>query len=272
VPRPSRQPRSSDTNSDSSSASSAASQPLATNFITGGGYIVNPSNGSGTYAGAGQYAGTPGLKTNFGFNVKYNKGGTNLQGHVNIIVRQGAKTYQIMSTALQSLGVLYYNSVTQTYGPSPGGTCTTTATAACPIKATFVSKGNLNDITNGSSTSVFGGGLLTMSVTDRGSPGVADTIAITLNNGSTVAYSSSWNTTSTVEIVLGAETWLRTRSTPKTQPGHLPGCVRAETLSPRRPWRPHRSPRVRPLPRRLRHRRLVSQPSGDSRRPAPRLV
>ena len=36
-------------------------------FITGGGFIVNPDNTAGTYAG------DPGRRTNFGFNVKYNK-------------------------------------------------------------------------------------------------------------------------------------------------------------------------------------------------------
>jgi hypothetical protein len=44
-----------------------------------------------------------GQKTNFGFNVKYNKSGTNLRGQVNIIVRNGGRTYQIKSNSITSL-------------------------------------------------------------------------------------------------------------------------------------------------------------------------
>jgi hypothetical protein len=46
-------------------------QPLTSSFITGGGYLLNPTSTAGTYAGDGN------RKTNFGFNVKYNKSGTN---------------------------------------------------------------------------------------------------------------------------------------------------------------------------------------------------
>ena len=45
-------------------------------FITGGGYLVMSSS-------AGTYAGGSGSKNNFGFNVKYNNSGKNLQGKVN---------------------------------------------------------------------------------------------------------------------------------------------------------------------------------------------
>ncbi len=48
--------------------------------ITGGGYVV-PTQSTGTYAS------TPGTHANFGFNVKFNKKNTNLQGSVNLIVR-----------------------------------------------------------------------------------------------------------------------------------------------------------------------------------------
>jgi hypothetical protein len=50
-------------------------------FITGGGYII-PTNSVGTMAS------DPGKKTNFGFNVKFNKSGTNLQGQMNFIIRR----------------------------------------------------------------------------------------------------------------------------------------------------------------------------------------
>ena len=52
-------------------------KPLSTNFISGGGSLINQTS-------AGVVPGATGQKTNFGFNVKYTKSGTNLQGHVNI--------------------------------------------------------------------------------------------------------------------------------------------------------------------------------------------
>jgi hypothetical protein len=67
------------------------SKPLD-DFITGGGYLVNEAT-------AGTYAGDAGARTNFGFNVKFNKQRTNLQGHVNIIVRRGDRVYQIKSNS-----------------------------------------------------------------------------------------------------------------------------------------------------------------------------
>ena len=63
------------------------SKPL-NDFITGGGYLILSN-------AAGLTAGSPGTKNNFGFNVKYNKSGTNLQGNINTIVRSGGVTYQI---------------------------------------------------------------------------------------------------------------------------------------------------------------------------------
>jgi hypothetical protein len=168
-------------------------QPLATNFITGGGFLLNPSNTAGTYAGA------PGLKTNFGFNVKYNKGGTNLQGNVNIIVRKGGRVYQFKANSLASLGVQYYNDSTRTFGATPGGTCTTTATATCPIKSTFQAKANLNDVTGATAISIAGNLTLTMAMTDYGEPGSSDTLAITVYNGNSLWLSTQWNGTQTVE-------------------------------------------------------------------------
>ena len=73
-------------------------QPQTSSFITGGGYLVMSSS-------SGLYPGTAGSKANFGYNVKYNKNGTNLQGSVNIIVRSGGRVYQIKGTTISSLGV-----------------------------------------------------------------------------------------------------------------------------------------------------------------------
>ena len=57
-------------------------KPLG-DFVAGGDFIV-PTQSSGIYAS------TPGIKTNFGLNVKYTKSGTNLKGSVNIIFRRNA--------------------------------------------------------------------------------------------------------------------------------------------------------------------------------------
>ncbi|HAQ18082.1 MAG TPA: hypothetical protein DCR40_02485 [Prolixibacteraceae bacterium] len=156
-------------------------QPVG-DFITGGGYIINPSNTAGTYAG------TPGLKTNFGFNVKYNKTGKNLQGNMNFIFRRlvsgVVRTYQIKSNAMTSLGVDISNLAAQ--------------------KAVFVSKANLTDITNPLAPVSLGGGLvMQVNMTDKGEPGSSDQIAISLYDGSTLLFSNNWTGTSTAELVLG---------------------------------------------------------------------
>ena len=55
----------------------------------------------------GQHPGTAGAKTNLGFNVKYNKSGSNLQGNMNIIDRSSGRVYQIKATSMTSLGIQY---------------------------------------------------------------------------------------------------------------------------------------------------------------------
>jgi hypothetical protein len=156
--------------------------PLSMNFITGGGYLVNPAATSPYPPSAGTYAGDVGRKTNFGFNVKYNKGGTNLQGNVNIIVRKGTSVYQFKSNSLNSLNV----TPCATGNPSP----------TCPAAATFVSKANGQNVTNPAAAVSLGGNLtLQMTLTDNGEPGSADTLAITVWNGSTLWFSSSWSVT-----------------------------------------------------------------------------
>jgi hypothetical protein len=173
--------------------------PLATTFITGGGYLV-PT------ASAGSYAADAGRKTNFGFNVKYNKSGTNLQGNVNVIVRKGAKLYQFKSNALTALGVKYCkvdgsgNLVDCALAPT--SPCTTNASPTCPITATFQGKANLNDVTGSTPISLGGNLTLQMALTDRGEPGSADSLAITVNNGNVLLFSSQWNGTQTVEKIL----------------------------------------------------------------------
>ena len=149
-------------------------------FITGGGYILPTSS-------AGSYAADPGQKTNFGFNVGYNKSGKNIHGNMNILFRRTVggivHTYQIKANAMTSLGVNIANPSAQ--------------------KAVFVSKANLKDITNPLAPVSLGGNLtLQVNLTDRGEPGSSDQIAISLYDGSTLMYSSNWSGTQTSELLL----------------------------------------------------------------------
>jgi hypothetical protein len=141
------------------------SKPIATNFISGGGYIVNLNS-------AGTFAGKPGQKTNFGFNMKYNKQLTNLQGNANIIIRaMDGEVYQIKSTSAQSLNV----------NSSSG-------------QATFLSKCNITKITNPMAPVGLGGNYnLQLTIDDNGEPGDSDTLAITVrsSDGTVLLFSSN---------------------------------------------------------------------------------
>jgi hypothetical protein len=158
-------------------------QPQTSSFITGGGYLVLSSS-------SGQYAGAPGSRNNFGFNVKYNKSGTNLQGNINSIVRNNGHVYQIKGNSMTSLAVT----------PSTG--CLQ-ATSGSPCTATFSGKASILDITNPNNIiSVMGNATLQVTMTDKGEPGSSDTIGITVWNGSgQLWFSSNW-TTKTVEQLL----------------------------------------------------------------------
>jgi hypothetical protein len=153
------------------------SKPLS-NFITGGGYIVLSKS-------AGQLAGDAGTKTNFGFNVKYNKGGKNLQGNINIIFRRIESgvlhVYQIKGNSLTAL----------TVDPSTN-------------KATFFCKANLRDITDPlNPITIAGNSALKVTMDDNGEPGKSDTIGITYwNQAGGLWFSSSWSGTDTTEQLL----------------------------------------------------------------------
>jgi uncharacterized protein (TIGR02145 family) len=149
-------------------------------FITGGGFIINPDNTSGTYAG------DPGRRTNFGFNVKYNKSGKNLKGNMNIIFRKTINgvihTFHIKSNSMTSLGVNINNAAAKT--------------------AVFVSKVTMKDLSNPLFGYSKGGLTLQVNMTDRGEPGKSDAIAMSVYDGSMLLFSSNWTGTSTAETVL----------------------------------------------------------------------
>jgi hypothetical protein len=159
-------------------------------FITGGGYLVEAKSAGSTPAANPS-------KMNFGFNVKYNSKGTNPQGHINVIYRNGGHVYQIKTTATDTFGTaLKLNGGTATCAGPPSATCWGLAS--------WSSKANLTDVTNPNSPVSLGGGWsLQMSMTDKGEPGKDDSIALTLWNGSTLVFSSNWDGAKTPEQVLG---------------------------------------------------------------------
>ncbi len=149
------------------------------NFITGGGWLAVTNS-------TGQYPAAAGSKMNFGFNVKYNKAKTNLQGHVNIIYRSGGRVYQIKSNAISSLTVNFLGTIGKP-----------------PANATFISKANLTDVTNPLAPVALGGGYtLQMAMLDNGEPGATDTISFELTNSGAVVFSSNWDGVKTAQKVL----------------------------------------------------------------------
>lgn len=143
-------------------------------FISGSGFIKLTRS-------AGEKAGSPGSKANFGFSVKFNKKGTNLQGNMNVMVRSGDKTYQLKGNNMTSL-------VAQ-----PGG------------KAIFNGKASIQDISDPlNPIAVDGNATLQLVMTDRGEPGTTDSIGITIwNKSGGLWFSSNWDGSKTVETTLG---------------------------------------------------------------------
>ena len=183
------------------------------NAVTGGGYIINESS-------AGVYAGDDGLRTNYGFNIKTNRRGTNVQGHVNIIVRQDGKIYQIKTNATNSLVAI---------PPGPGDDPNI-------LKAEFSSKANLKDITDPNNPISLGGNLqLLATVTDAGEPGTLDLVGFTLWDGSTLLYSSNWDGTITMEqLIDGGNIQIRLDA-----PGNMRLAAIRNPIGVR--WRSHQS-------------------------------
>jgi hypothetical protein len=157
-------------------------------FITGGGTIIPTLS-------VGSMKSDPGLKTNFGFNVKFNKSGTNLQGNMNIIFRRKESdgkvhSYQIKANAMVSLGVNVTNVKRKT--------------------AQYVSKTSLADVTNPLAPVPMGGNkYLYVNMIDNGEPGTKDSISFVLVEGtsdpsvlSNIIYSSNWISNKTQQMNL----------------------------------------------------------------------
>ena len=158
------------------------SQPLP-DFVTGGGYLIlqNP---------AGMVAGNVGSKNNFGFNVKFNKKGTNLQGNMTTMIRKtevdGLHIYKIKANNIKSLAVQ----------PSSSGG-----------KATINAKASIQDVTDPLNViSVDGNASLQIKLSDWGNPGnQVDSIAITIwEKFGGLWYASNWTGTNTQEQQIDA--------------------------------------------------------------------
>ena len=142
----------------------------ALEFISGGGYLNLMSSG-GPLAGNGS-------KANFGFAFKYNKSGTNLKGHINLMIRSGSHTWEVKSNNPTSLAGM----------PSTG-------------RVTVVAKATVREL---------GGGVfepnatVELSMSDNGEPGENDTLAITAwSKSGALLFSSNWNGAKTEEQLLG---------------------------------------------------------------------
>jgi hypothetical protein len=165
-------------------------------FVTGGGHLVL-SNSAGTYAG------TAGSKMNFGFNMKWNPSGRNLQGKINIIFRRLVngewRTYQIKSNAINSLVV---NETTDYH------------------QAIISTRANLQDITNPYSPISLGGNLnLALNAWEHknAANGSLDQISVTLTgNGSAgLLFASSWQGTgAAMQVINGGKIKVRSGDQP----------------------------------------------------------
>ena len=136
-----------------------------------------------------------GRRANFGFNVKYNQKGTNLQGNISYIFRRKVndviRLYQVKGNSMTSL-IVNMNDATE------GGMKT----------AVFIGKCNVTDVTNPlAPVTIAGTGNSTMQViiTDATETGVNDKYGITIwTPTNQVFHSSNWEGTKTTKLVLGS--------------------------------------------------------------------
>ncbi len=136
----------------------------------------------------------------FAFNVHYTRNQKNLQGQATIEFTRNGRTYELESTVIDSLGIVFRT--------ASGAACSGPSSSTCFGTADFRSKARLFDITNPSSPILLLSNLtLQLTVTDRGEPGSNDSIGVTAWNGNTLVFSSEWSGTKTVEeLVDGGNT------------------------------------------------------------------
>jgi autotransporter-associated beta strand protein len=150
--------------------------------VTGAGYIVLERSSGLKKADAAS-------RNNFGFDVRYNRSRTQLQGHFNTILRRaeadGLHVYQIKANAMTSLSA-------------------TPATTTAPGRATFNGKASIQDITDPfAPIAVDGNANILVAMSDSGEPGTNDAIAITVwNKTGGLWYASNWDGIRTQEQVL----------------------------------------------------------------------
>ncbi|MDP2207881.1 MAG: MBG domain-containing protein, partial [Bacteroidota bacterium] len=139
--------------------------------VTGGGYVVTNNS-------QGIYRGKVGAKTNFGFTMKYNKSGKNIQGQANIIVRAyNDSLYQIKSNSVNSMAI--------------NGK-----------RANFETKANMKNITDPNPLYLYslpGNFILTIAMFDSSAQGQSDSVSITYQNeAGGLLFSSNWNGTRSI--------------------------------------------------------------------------
>ena len=145
---------------------------------------------------AGTYAGTVNSKMNFGFTMKWNKSGKNLQGQINIVFRKWQlyngewqwRIYQMKSNAINSMSVVEVGS---------NGQPASSTNPAVFRKAIINTKANLKDVTDPLNNLDLGGNHnLVLEAWDHitANGGVNDKISVMLMSATTneLLYSSNW--------------------------------------------------------------------------------
>ena len=158
-------------------------------FVTGGGNLVLTNS-------AGTYAGTLNSKMNFGFAMKWNKSGKNLQGQINIVFRKWQlyngewqwRVYQAKSNAISSMAVVEIGS---------NGQPASATNPAVFRKAIINTKANLKDVTDPLNNGDLGGNHnLVLEAWDHitANGGTSDKISVMLMGATTneLLFSSSW--------------------------------------------------------------------------------
>ncbi|AIZ62615.1 hypothetical protein PK28_01030 [Hymenobacter sp. DG25B] len=161
-------------------------------FVNGGGSSIIAQSG-------GTYAAPANSRMNFGFTMKWNKTGKNVQGQANIIFRRLEsgiwKTYQIKSNAINTLG-------------------TTTSTAG--NQGDFNTKANLTDITDPLNPKGVGSSLdLSVQAFESVLTGGAHKIGITLRTSTGgLVFSNNWTGAKTeMQALKGGKISVRSTST-----------------------------------------------------------